>query len=76
MRYRVYLQTANNRYTPQLSDLAFTYTSGCLPPGQSFFNGLSAGSYNLEVSRSGYSSNSGLLDVAGNGETTVNLSPL
>ena len=74
LRYRLYLSTADTRYTPQFSEIAFTYTNGCIPPGQAFFNSLSAGTYTLEVSRSGYTPSSDTLDVAGATETTVNLS--
>ncbi len=75
LRYRVYLSTADNHYTPQLSEVAVTYTSDCTPPGQVFFSGLAAGTYTLEVSRSGYSINSGSIEVSGNGEAVVSLSP-
>lgn len=76
LRYRVFLSTADNHYTPQLSEVAFTFTNNCTPPGQVFFNGLSAGSYTLDISRSGYITNNGLVDIAGSGEAEVNMSPL
>jgi len=76
IRYRVFLSTADNHYTPQLSEVALTYTSDCTPPGQVFFSGLSAGTYTLEVSRSGYSSNSGTIEINGSGEAIINMSPL
>lgn len=74
MRYKVFLNTADDRYTPTLSEAAFTYTNSCTPPGQTFFSSLSAGAYILEVSRSGYSTNSGTLDISGTMSTVVNLS--
>ncbi|EKD43816.1 MAG: hypothetical protein ACD_72C00105G0001, partial [uncultured bacterium] len=76
LRYKVFLTTADNHYTPQLSEVNFTFTNDCTPPGQVFFNGLSSGSYTIEVSHTGYTTNSGLLDVSGNGEVEVNLSPI
>lgn len=76
LRYKVFLSTEDNRYTPQLSEVAFTYTNDCTPPGQTFFNGLSAGNYTLQVSRAGYTTNSGPIDISGNNETEVNMSPL
>lgn len=75
LRYRAFLSTADSRYTPQLSEVAVTYTSECTPPGQVFFPNLSAGTYNLSVVRSGYLTNSGAVDVAGNTEVTINMSP-
>lgn len=76
LRYKVYLNTNNTNYTPTLSEVSFTFTNSCTPPGQSFFSGLSATTYDLEVYRSGYTTNSGQLEVSGRSETTVNLSPI
>lgn len=76
LRYRVFLSTVDNHYTPQLSEVSITFTNSCIPPGQVFFGGLSSGTYNLDISRSGYSTNNGDVTVSGNGEVEVNLSPL
>ncbi|MBI5221176.1 MAG: prepilin-type N-terminal cleavage/methylation domain-containing protein [Candidatus Magasanikbacteria bacterium] len=76
LRYRVFLSTADNHYTPQLSELDITYTNNCIPPGQVFFNGLSSGTYNIDVSRAGYATNNGTITVGGNGAVEINLSPL
>lgn len=54
LRYKVYLQTANIATTPTISDISFTFTSDCVPPGQAFFTGLLNNSYSLRVSRAGY----------------------
>lgn len=54
LRYRLFLSTADTSESPQVGEIAFTYTSGCTPPGQSFFSGLSAGTYTLTVNRAGY----------------------
>jgi prepilin-type N-terminal cleavage/methylation domain-containing protein len=75
LRYKVFLNTANTSYTPTLSEVSITFTNSCTPPGQAFFSGFSAGPYTLEISRSGYTANSGLLDLAGNMQTVVNMSP-
>lgn len=53
-RYRVFLQTADRRFTPNLSEVAFVFSSQCVPPGQGSFTGLGTGSATLTVSRSGY----------------------
>ncbi len=76
LRYRVFLSTEDNHYTPQLSEVAITFSNNCTPPGQAFFNGLSAGTYMLNVSRGGYATNNGQIDVGGNNEVEVNMSPL
>lgn len=74
LRYKAFFNTADVGYTPILSEVAFTYTNSCTPPGQSFFSELSAGTYNLEISRNGYATNSGTIEVSGNSEITINLS--
>jgi prepilin-type N-terminal cleavage/methylation domain-containing protein len=54
LRYRAYLSTASTSFTPTLSDISITFGSQCVPFGQVFFDGLSAGSYTLTVSKVGY----------------------
>ncbi len=54
LRYRVFLSTADDGYTPNLSDIAITFVSGCVPPGQAYFTGLSSAVYDLEISLAGY----------------------
>jgi len=56
-RYRTYLTTQTATVTPMVSDVFFTYTSGCIPPGQVIFQGIDSGSYSLTVSKTGYTSN-------------------
>lgn len=76
LRYRLFLSTDDARVTPQVGELAFTYTSGCTPPGQSFFSGLSAGTYTLSVNRAGYTPLiDANFDVNGQTETIVQMSP-
>jgi hypothetical protein len=76
LRYRLYLSTADTKYTPQFSEVAFTYTNSCTPPGQSFFNALSVGTYTLSVLRSGYASSTDTIDINGRNQATVDLSSL
>lgn len=54
LRYAVSLDTASTTYSPNISDISFTFTSDCTPPGQVWFSGLSSGTYNLHLSKSGY----------------------
>jgi len=76
LRYQAFLSTDDNHYTPQLSEVAITFTNECTPPGQTFFDSLSAGAYTLDVSRSGYATNNGQIDIDDNNEIEVNMSPL
>lgn len=54
IRYKAYLSTAVATSTPTISDVSFTYTTECTPPGQVVFTGLSNGTYNLVVSKTGF----------------------
>jgi prepilin-type N-terminal cleavage/methylation domain-containing protein len=58
LRYRVFLSTADPLVTPNLSDVSVTYSSACLPFGQLYFDGLSAGTYNVSASKTGYQNSS------------------
>lgn len=76
LRYKVYLQTADNRYTPTVSDLSFSFTTGCVPPGQVNFAGLSSGTYTLAVSKTGYATKSSSVSVSASWQKAdVELSP-
>ena len=54
LRYKLFLQTVYPIVTPNISDIAVSFTSACVPPGQVAFRGLANGSYTLTVSKSGY----------------------
>jgi hypothetical protein len=54
LRYKSFLSTETNTFTPNISDIAFTYTSSCTPPGQVIFTGLASSTYTISVSKTGY----------------------
>jgi len=54
VRYKASLSTLSPASTPNVSDIAFTFTSECTPPGQTIFSGLSDGTYHVIVSKTGY----------------------
>jgi prepilin-type N-terminal cleavage/methylation domain-containing protein len=54
LRYKMFLHTDDTAVTPNISDVAFTFTSSCTPPGQVIFSGLSAGAYHINVTKTGY----------------------
>ncbi|MCX6703668.1 MAG: carboxypeptidase regulatory-like domain-containing protein [Candidatus Zambryskibacteria bacterium] len=54
LRYKLYLHTDDVTRTPNISDIAFTFTASCTPPGQVVFTGLSNGTYSLLVTKAGY----------------------
>lgn len=53
-RYKIYLNTEDSLYTPNVSDISFTFTTECTPPGQVSFSGLTYGEYTITVTKSGY----------------------
>lgn len=53
-RYKMFLHTNDVNVTPNISDVAVTFTTSCAPPGQVFFSGLSSGNYSLIISKTGY----------------------
>lgn len=53
-RYKVYLMTQDHNFTPVLQDVEIEFSSSCIPSGQSFFSGLSAGTYNVLIQKIGY----------------------
>jgi hypothetical protein len=54
IRYKLFLQTEDTNFTPSVAEVAFTFTSSCVPPGQVLFNGVSSGTYSILVQKSGY----------------------
>ncbi|MBI3627595.1 MAG: hypothetical protein HY220_02520 [Candidatus Sungbacteria bacterium] len=75
LRYRMYLQTANASYTPDVADVSITFNTGCIPPGQVFFSGMNSGSYTLQVSKSGYSTSTTPVSISGNATQIIDLGP-
>ncbi len=62
-RYKLFESTASTTVTPDISDVSFTFTSACTPPGQVAFSGLSSGLYTVQVSKNGYASTTQSINV-------------
>jgi len=54
LRYKVFLKTENENFTPALEDISFNFRSSCIISGQAFFSGLASGTYSLTIQKSGY----------------------
>jgi len=54
LRYKLYLSTIDAAYTPNVSDISFTFSSQCVPPGQVAFRGVPNGTHTLTVSHDDY----------------------
>lgn len=65
LRYKVYLATADNQFSPNLSQIAITYSSECLPFGQVFFSGLSATNYEVTIAKTAYQTYQGTVNLTG-----------
>lgn len=63
LRYKMFLSTASSTLTPAVSDIAFTFTSACVPPGQVLFQGVPNGVYTVTVSKSGYTDYTGNVTI-------------
>ena len=78
-RYKMFLSTASSTLTPTVSDIQFTFTSSCTPPGQVIYQTLANGVYGLTVTKSGYTDYVGTVTVAGGAplwqEKQVSLTP-
>jgi len=76
-RYMAYLTTNTATVTPIVSNVSFAYTSNCIPPGQAIFQGLTAGTYSLTISKSGYTTylNNAITISSGWQQLTVPIGP-
>jgi len=55
LRYKVFLSTQNQSVTPNVAEIAITFSSSCIPSGQAFFYNLpTANIWTLTVSKAGY----------------------
>ncbi len=63
LRYKLFLDSSVTTATPNISDIFFTFTSSCTPPGQTSFSGLTSGTYNLHLEKTGYVSQDIQVDV-------------
>ena len=54
LRYKVYLKTQDEDYTPSLQDLTLYFNSSCIPDGQAYFSGLVQGTHTITVQKTGY----------------------
>ncbi len=76
LRYMAYLSTASTTLTPNVSDVFFTFTSSCTPPGQVNFGGLANGTYTITASKSGYQTWNDMVEINGPWfNYTINLLP-
>lgn len=54
LRYRFNLSTEDTNYTPNISDIRFTFATNCTPVGQAYFSDLNSSPYDITITKSGY----------------------
>lgn len=54
LRYKIYMKTLNDQFTPQLNDLSIEFHSSCTLDGQAYFSGLNNATYTLNIQKAGY----------------------
>lgn len=75
VRYKLFLQTADRQVSPGITDVRIGFTTGCTPPGQAFFPSLSAQTYTVTVTKTGYAPLTVDVDVSGSVQNTFSLIP-
>ncbi len=65
-RYKMYLGTASTTYTPTIANVALTFTTACVPPGQVLFSSLGSSTYTLSVELTGYATQQVQVPVSSN----------
>ncbi len=75
LRYKLFLNTIATSSTPTVSDVSFTFTSDCVSPGQVRFSSLTAGNYDVLISKNGYQDTIGSININGSGSDNFFLMP-
>lgn len=75
LRYKLLLSTDSDKCTPQISEIAVSFTSGCTPPGQAFFSSLDSGTYTATVELNGYQTLNTEVVVSGRTQAEILMSP-
>lgn len=77
VRYKAYLSTTDDKFTPVLTSINLNFVTGCFTPGQVMFKDLTSGNnYDLYISAPGYQDEilNGL-NITTNQSQTVEMSP-
>lgn len=54
LKYKVFLQTAKQNTTPNISDVRFSFATDCTPVGQAYVGRLNGSAYTVKISKPGY----------------------
>lgn len=70
-RYKVFLSTQDPTTSPTVNDVTIGFSSGCVPPFQALFSGLSSGSYLVDVTAPNYIEATSSVTVSANAQSTL-----
>ena len=70
LRYKLFLDTTSTITAPNISNISFTYTLSCTPPGQVSFSALASGSYTMHLSKTGYANQDVPVTISGDWQST------
>jgi hypothetical protein len=74
IRYKVYLVTQDENFTPRVNDVSIEFNGSCVPPSQVLFTNVLTGSYTLDVTAAGHTeTTSSLSVVSGWQQTTIQM---
>lgn len=65
IKYKMFLSTTNTAVTPTVEDVTFSFTSACLPPGQTYAQSIHNGSWEITLSKDGYETQTDRVTVNG-----------
>lgn len=78
-RYKIILSTVDFSKTPEVENVAISFNSGCAPPGQAIFTGLSNGNFSIDAADTRdpiiYQSFTGTVNVTGATNYEILMSP-
>ncbi len=75
-RYKLFLHTDDTDFTPNVSEVSFTFASDCVPAGQVIFQGKSMDDYTLKVEKDGYLNTDEIVEIGSSWQQKViTLSP-
>jgi hypothetical protein len=64
-RYKIFMSTQDENYTPELDGVMFDFTADCVPPAQVLFTGLPTGNYMLDMQAANYAEATSSVVVGG-----------
>ncbi|OGZ52831.1 MAG: hypothetical protein A3B25_01090 [Candidatus Ryanbacteria bacterium RIFCSPLOWO2_01_FULL_48_26] len=70
LRYKAFLKTEDENYTPEVNNVSIDFYSVCVPLAQAFFAGLSPGTYSVDVTAPGYQEATSTVSVTANWQQT------